>query len=66
MAAALPALTTTVGEHNSEYDVRYTGYTGPLAPEAGRDAQKAVEHYHTTTSRQNNVIQPTAGRSQKC
>ena len=28
--AAAPVLTTTVGEHNSEYDVRYTGYTGPL------------------------------------
>jgi hypothetical protein len=29
MAAALQ-LTTTVGEHQSEYDDRYTGYTGPL------------------------------------
>ena len=31
MAAALPALTTTVGEQQSDYDNRYTGYTGPLA-----------------------------------
>lgn len=30
MAAALPALTTTVDEQKSEYDGLYTGYTGPL------------------------------------
>ena len=51
MAAALPALTTTVGEQQSDYDNRYTGYTGPLAiqlipyQQASRDLLDAGDRF---------------------